>query len=584
MSRSSPTYIGTVQSVTGGIISVRLRENLVSSLVLVDGESYRIGQIGAFLRIPLGYANLYGVCSQVGAAAVPESAIEDAYKSSRWLSITLFGESISNRFERGVSQYPTVGDEVHLVTTSDLEVIYNSVESPATINVGNLAASSGISGTLDLARVVARHCTIVGSTGSGKSNLVAVLLETIATQGYPSARVLVIDPHGEYGNAIGDKGYVFRIKPEKPDEKQLTVPFWALPFDELREIAIGGLQQATDAIVRDRVLAMKSETAKDLVPPISDSNTTADSPIPFDIKQLWFESDEHERATYEDNNRTTRMEPTTRGSATELKSSIFPATASGNVAPFAPKPRGISKQLEFMRSRLLDGNFRFLFNDTKDADGNVIDIDHIVSSWVGHDRHITVLDLSGIPPEILSMITGTLLRIVYDTLFWAKDLPVSGRNQPLLIALEEAHLFLPKDGDTPANRTIQRIAKEGRKYGVGLLVITQRPTEIDGTILSQCGTMIALRLTNTADRNVVTAAMPDDLGNVAAIMPSLRTGEGLVIGEAMPIPSRIQFRRAINKPVGDDPNLAEAWRLPERPDPKYYKSAVQNWRSQSAEE
>ena len=192
------------------------------------------------------------------------------------------------------------------------------------------------------------------------------------------------------------------------------------------------------------------------------------------------------------------------------------------------------------------------------------DIDELVASWVGHDKIITVLDVSGLPSTVVAAVTGTLLRIIYDTLFWAGSLDISGRNQPLLIVLEEAHLFLPvlpEGTDTSAHRTVTRIAKEGRKYGVGLLVVTQRPAEIDSTVLSQCGSMIALRLTNSADRSKVMSAMPDDLGNIAAMLPSLRTGEGLVIGETMPIPSRILFRRAVNKPVGDDANLGSAWRL-----------------------
>jgi len=160
-------------------------------------------------------------------------------------------------------------------------------------------------------------------------------------------------------------------------------------------------------------------------------------------------------------------------------------------------------------------------------------------------------------------------------------LDVGGRRQPLIIALEEAHLFLPEGVESPAHRSAARIAKEGRKYGVGLCVVTQRPSEIDSAILSQCGTMITLRLTNTSDRAKVEATMPDELGILSGMLPSLRTGEGLVIGEAMPIPSRIQFYRAGNKLVGSDPNVAEAWRKP-RPDGSGYTRAMVNWRRLSA--
>ena len=288
--------------------------------------------------------------------------------------------------------------------------------------------------------------------------------------------------------------------------------------------------------------------------------------------------------TFKDKDRSEPSDKLVEGDAAKLRPNLYPAPNPGNKAPFAPRPRGIAKQLELLRSRLQDSRFAFLFspgeNFSPDIDGKVeMDLHELVRSWVGHDKPITVLDVSGLPSEVLSMIVGTLVRIVYDLLFWALDLPISGRNQPLLIVLEEAHIFLPEKGDTPAHRTISRIAKEGRKYGVGLCVVTQRPVEVESKVLSQCGTMISLRLTNSADRQKVEAAMPDDLGALSGMLPALRTGEGMVLGEAMPIPSRIQFYKARKRPRGDDPEMPQAWREP-RPDDKHYQSALQNWRHQ----
>jgi DNA helicase HerA-like ATPase len=215
-------------------------------------------------------------------------------------------------------------------------------------------------------------------------------------------------------------------------------------------------------------------------------------------------------------------------------------------------------------------------------DGGVAkDLDSVVASWVGHDRPITVLDISGLPANTMAAVSGTVLRIVYDALFWATNLPTSGRNQPLLIVLEEAHRILPAGVDSPAMRATTQIAKEGRKYGVGLLVVTQRPTEIEPSVLSQCGTMISLRLSNGADRAIVSGTMPDDLGNLASMLPALRTGEGLAVGEALPIPTRLRFRLASSKPQGDDPNIAKAWKAAARPDPRHYATAILNWRKQS---
>jgi hypothetical protein len=194
---------------------------------------------------------------------------------------------------------------------------------------------------------------------------------------------------------------------------------------------------------------------------------------------------------------------------------------------------------------------------------------------------VTILDVSGSPSDVLPTVVGTMLHVIYDTLFWAADLPIGGRQQPLLVILEEAHRFLPEGGDTPAHRVLATIAKEGRKYGVGLVLVSQRPTELESSVVSQCGTMIALRVTNSSDRARVSAAFPDDLGGLADLLPALRTGEGLFLGEAVFIPSRVRILRAVNKPVGDDPKLPKAWQQEKRPDSALYSKAITNWRSQS---
>jgi hypothetical protein len=586
MKQGAPTLIGRIESVKGGVVTIRLIDD-VPTFIMLDGRSYRVGQVGAFLRIPLGYTQLYAVCTIVGADAAPQTEVPNARPGYRYLSATLFGESIGGVFERGVSLYPTIDDEVHFVTPQDMRVIYGSVEQERAITVGHIAAASGISGNLDLGRLVTRHCAVVGSTGSGKSNFLAVLLEAIATQGFPSARILIIDPHGEYGSAVGQYGHVFKLSADKSKgESPLYVPFWALPFEELQAIALGPMQPASEASVRDEVIARKRDAAEHLKKQPPDTAITADSPIPFSLRKLWFELDDYERQTYQDKERTIPSAKMVTGDPEKLVSNLYPAPNPGSQAPFAhPRPRNIAKQLELLRSRIQNSCYDFLFNPgaalTPDLDGKTKgDLHELVQSWVGHEKPLTVLDVSGLPSEILSTIVGTMVRIVYDLLFWAQDLPVSGRNQPLLIVLEEAHIFLPEGGGSPAHRTICRIAKEGRKYGVGLCVVTQRPVEIESTVLSQCGTMISLRLTNSSDRTKVEAAMPDDLGALSGMLPALRTGEAMVLGEAMPIPSRIQFFKARKRPRGDDPEMPEAWRKP-RPDPVHYESALNNWRHQT---
>jgi len=587
VSHSDPTYVGNVQAVTGALVRVRLREDLLSALLLVKGQSHRVGQVGAFLRIPLGYVQLYGVCTEVGASAAPPNmTFTGADGQGRWLAIALFGETIGEHFERGVSQFPTIDDEVHLVTAEDLRIIYGETAGDDHLEIGHIASSSGIAGGLGLNKLLTRHCAVVGSTGSGKSNMVGVLLEALANPNLPSARVLVIDPHGEYASSVGTSGRVFRVTPESTDEQRLFVPFWALPFDEFCDIALGQMQPGAESAVRDEVTARKMAAAAHLRQRPPEEAVTADSPIPFCIRQLWFDLDDYERRTLADRTTGRAAVLVRPGNPDTLLSNIYPDPATGNTAPFVGPRRGISRQLEVLRSRLSDGRFRFLFSPgdrlTPTEDGSINgDLHELAASWVGHDRPITVLDVSGLPSEVRGAIIGTTLRIVYDLLFWSGDLPIAGKQQPLLIVLEEAHLYLPEGTKSAAHRTVTKIAKEGRKYGVGLLVVTQRPSEIDHTVLSQCGTLVSLRLTNSGDRSVVAAAMPDDLAGLSSMLPALRTGEALVVGEAVPIPTRIRIRRARQKIEGSDPHVSDAWAVDPRPDSAHYSTAVARWRAQS---
>lgn len=605
MPLTDPTFVGQVASVTGAVLRVRLREDMPSTLVMIGGESYRVGQIGGFFRVPLGYTNLYAVCTQIGADAAPPGNAAQEFGAAletdsrlrlsgyRWMTIVLFGEGLGGDFERGVGQYPTVGDEVHLVTNDDLKVIYGwSKEKKGTISVGQIAAASGISADVSVPGLVSRHSAVIGSTGAGKSNLVTVLLETVSDGSLPNARAIVIDPHGEYATALGDKARVFRIRPnEEAGEKPLWVPFWALPFFELQQLTLGGLQPNHEAAIRDHVLDMKVEAARKLKIPPPPETLTADSPVPFSIKQLWYELDKCERLTFTTSGNQQKAEdvcaPEEVGDAAQLKPDRYPASSPYNQAPYKNnRKRNIERQLDLMRSRLKDARFSFLFTPgggyEPTPDGTVqSDLDSLVRDWVGHDKPITIFDVSGLPSEVLSTIVGTMLRVVYDMLFWAQDLSIGGRQQPLLVVIDEAHRFVPEGGATSAHRMLSMIAKEGRKYGTGLMLVTQRPSEIDSAVLSQCGSLLALRLTNSADRTRVAAAVPDDLGGLVEQLPSLRTGEGIFLGNVMPIPSRVRVRKAMHKPVGDDPTLPEVWQTADRPDGTLYSHALMNWRAQS---
>lgn len=592
MSKNKITEIGEIDSISGNSISVKLFDNIKSNMPVIDGVVYRVGQIGSFVRIPLGYANLYGIVTQIGSGAIPDSLKEiyykdyDSFKNTSWINIVLAGEQVGKRFERGVTQYPTTGDKVHLVTINDLDIIYGGYEDSNSITVGNISVSESLDAKIDLDKLISRHCAIVGSTGSGKSNSVSVLLESIAKRNFPSSRILVIDPHGEYNDALSKYSRVIETNPKEVENK-LYIPFWALPFNELMKIFSGTISDANREYIREKVVEAKIASANENKLDVPKESITADSPIPFSIKQLWFELDDFERQTYLERAKPeTITEKIQNGDADKLKSNLYQPASAGGGSPFLNnQAKGILGFLDSVRNRLNDSSYNFLFNPgdfTPNLKGEIkSDIDSLFMDWLGNPLPITILDLSGIPSEIMSSISGTLLKIIYDGLFWGVNTKVGGKNQPLLIVLEEAHSYLKAGEHSISSRTVQMIAKEGRKYGVGLLLVTQRPSELDETVLSQCGTMIALRMNNSKDRGHIRSAVQDELQSMVDLLPSLRTGEALISGEAVKIPSRVKFFKISNAPKSSDPKASEKWLQTIENTETEYKSLLKSWRNKN---
>jgi hypothetical protein len=594
---SMNTEIGEIVSVNGNVISIQLSDNLKSNMPVIDGVVYRIGQIGSFLKIPLGYANLYGIVTQIGAAAIPEDIREllkegyDKLGNKQWLNLILVGEQVGAKFDRGVSQSPTTGDKVHLVTINDMEIIYGGFDVDNSISVGNISISESLIAKIDLNKLVSRHCAVLGSTGSGKSNAVVVLLNAIANKGFKSARILVVDPHGEYNSALKGKSNVYRINANEVDkEKELHIPFWALPFEELMSILSGNLSDQNKDYFRSKVLDAKINTVENQKMAVAKESITADSPIPFSLKKLWFELDDFERQTFTESRKPeTKTKFRVNGSAMTLVSNEYAPAAAGGGSPFLNNmAKGILGFLDSVRVKLKDSRYRFMFEPgplTPELSGETKkDLNELLFDWLGSSLPITILDLSGIPSEIMSSISGTLLKIIYDALFWGQNLPVGGKEQPLLIVLEEAHSYLKAGEKSISSKTVQSIAKEGRKYGVGLVLVTQRPSELDETVLSQCGTIIALRMNNSKDRGHIKSAIQDELQPIIDLLPSLRTGEGIISGEGVKIPSRVKFFKAANSPKSADPLVSDKWRLERENLIGEYKKLLDLWRNQKLKE
>lgn len=580
------TVIGAVKDVSGTSVSVTLRADRFSGLSFVDGQGYRIGQIGSFVKIPVGYMDLFGIVSQVGASAVPENLAKELPNGLRWMSVQLVGEGYrTGRFERGISQYPTIDDEVHLVSEADLKVIYGgSNRQNHLLRVGHIAGSESIDALVDINKLVTRHSAIVGSTGSGKSTTVAGILSALSDETrFPSARIVVLDLHGEYSKALGSRATVFKINPDSQNanEHRLCIPFWALSFDEMLRVTFGTLPPDGKArnIILERVIAAKAESIK-AWPSIglSENNLSADSPVPFSLNKLWHELYSTEFGTFY----TAKGSPLDRSTWAYEKDAAgmdLVGDADAGIPPrfrkvknikddpekinYIPDGLNIRAQLEALGSKLRVSRYDFLLHagDWHPAsDGRVAQgLAALMRDWLGSPAPITILDLSGVPSAMTNDIIGCVLRVIYDGLFWARKLSEGGRERPLLIVMEEAHAYLNDNFDGAASIVTQRIVKEGRKYGIGAMIVSQRPSEINQTILSQCGTFFAMRLSNSKDRSYVTGSLSDNLDGLTNMLPILRTGEAIILGEAVGLPMRtmIQALPKDRRPDSQDPIVCD---------------------------
>jgi len=269
--------------------------------------------------------------------------------------MVLVGEQIGRKFDRGVSQSPTTGDKVHLVTIKDLDIIYGGYDEANSIIVGNISISESLNAKIDLNKMVSRHCAILGSTGSGKSNAVGVILQAIANKNFKSSRILVIDPHGEYDSVLKGKSNVYKIKAnESNDEKELYIPFWALPFNELISIFSGNLSDQNEDYFRRKIIEARLDSVEKHDINIEKELVTADTPIPFSLKQLWFELDDFERQTYRE-----RAKPETitnkkvEGNAENLISNEYEPASAASIEWYH---RWVETEDLQIRQRILDYN------------------------------------------------------------------------------------------------------------------------------------------------------------------------------------------------------------------------------------
>ncbi len=611
-----PTRLGTVEDVTGSRVSVKLDAATTHGLLFYRGEGYRVGQVGSFVRIPAGYVDLFGIVVQVGAGAAPGPPELAAQLGTRWLRVELVGEGRrGGKFERGVSQYPSIGDAVHVVTETDLRLVYAPMDAESHVSIGRVASAEGIRAFIDLNRLVSRHSAVVGSTGSGKSTTVASLLAALSDNNkFPAARVVLLDLHGEYVRAFGDRATVFRIGADtSKGENELNIPFWALTAEELMTVSMGIITGTPLTIAQEWLLKARRASRPSGRPHgLRDADVTIDTPLPFSVHELWLHLYSVQCATHTVSENQNQSEATRAyekegdpaadsigDSATLTRPKFLAVDQSQTANPKVYKGQYAGQartHIDTLEVRLRDPRLAFLFQPGQWAarkDGSTAaDLDSLLASWLGATTPICVFDLSGIPKAVLDELVGAMLRILYDALYWGRCKPEGGRDRPLLIVLEEAHAYLGTQAKNRAAIAARQVAKEGRKYGVGLMLVSQRPSEIDGTILSQCGTTVAMRLTNEADRGHVRSCSSDSLEGLFSMLPILRTGEALVVGDAVNLPVRavIDLPPEGRRPDSEDPKVVaqrdkDGKRRPrigwtEQLYAEDYKLLVKAWRAQ----
>jgi uncharacterized protein DUF87/helicase HerA-like protein len=563
MPERNPTCIGRVRHVLGATVTVALDPELAGVAPIYRGKLQPVGQIGSLVRIPQGLVDLIASVSLLGIAelAGPLAPADNIQSGERWLQVQLLGEIDrgTRKFRRGVGTYPGLDDPVHFAAPEELREIFPE-PSERHLRLGCLAASEEVPVCLEASRLVVRHAAIVGSTGAGKTSAVASLLQNLVRGGWEAANVVVVDPHGEYARALGNSASVRSVL--AGDDTRLRVPYWALPATDIVRVFAGALGGGTfnsrfaELVAQERKAFAASADWLNLEP----SAVTADTPVPFDIRQVWHTMDSENRET-----RTVKADPasacrTHPGDAQTLRPAQFQPYGPAGQPPHKGPLYGVyGTTPDLLRLGLLDPQLRF-FQECQGTREGPDPLVGAMQEWLGAAKPISVLDFSGVPAVATDLAIGVILSLLFEVcLRSAPSGPGVGRPSPVLVVLEEAHRYLGEGAAALTCDSANRIAREGRKYGIGLLLVTQRPTELPKTALAQCGTIVALRLSNSEDQSTIRAALPDTIAGLAAVLPSLRTGEAVVSGEAVVLPARMLLDEPNPKPMADDPSLSP-WR------------------------
>jgi uncharacterized protein len=461
--------------------------------------------VGKFLGVRAGKSLLVGLIADVSLRAEPTRQEQVAVAQVDLIGEIRDNETASPHFQRGVTIYPAIGDAVSVIGSRELRLIFQN-PGARMIEVGQLQQDGTIPARLDVDEMVSKHFAVLGTTGVGKSSAVTLLLHQIMAA-RPDMRVLLLDVHNEYSRCFGTKAQVL-------NPSNVKLPFWLYNFDEIVDVFFGGrpgLEEEVDILSEvipqaKAAYAQASSTGRlALKTDAAAARYTLDVPVPYRIADLLTLLDSRMGKL---ENRSSRM--------------VY------------------HKLITRIETICNDPRYAFMFENANVGGDTMVEILSTLFRLPPKGVPMTIMQLAGFPSEVVDVVVSVTCRMAFDLGLW------SDGADPLLVVCEEAHRYMAADhsvGFAPTRRAISRIAKEGRKYGVFLGLVTQRPAELDSTILSQCSTLFAMRMTNDRDQGLLRSAVADTAANFLAFLPSLGTGEAFAFGEGVALPTRMKFRQ-----------------------------------------
>ena len=604
--------IGSIVEVAGTAIRVELDGDIAELTRTYGGRVYPIGQIASVVkihygrRVLVGYVRLLRMRSELareeGLPVPPPS------EDSRLIEADLFGEAIWHEgtgkltFHRGVRHYPLPGQGVYLTTQDELRKIYEGAESSRTdgpnpmVPIGSYVGAEGTTCYANIDRLFGMHCAIMGSTGAGKSGTVAaivhaVLKHTPKDSAVLRPRILVIDPHGEYGKAFGDRCVVYRaynILAEDADspKKELRLPYWLMTGEECRDLVIGKTEweASSENNIVYKALTHARLVARGWAAPAEEWNGKAAGAVgdpaeprptedSFRTRIAEYDRDTPDPFSLDEFAKHIRDEQGVR-----VKSGKWEAMSPSDFKPHA----SVLDKLAVLRT---DPRLTFMMSEHKAGDP---DLPEVLQQFIGNPdaskgmADVRIVDISGLPNEVAGPLTAAIARLLFQYKVWQAR--SERERDPVLLVCEEAHRYVPDAGLAEyqsAQKAIRRIAKEGRKYGIGLMLVSQRPADLERTVLSQCNSWVVMRLANATDQEHVKRFLPDSLTGLAGLLPSLSRQEALFVGEAAAVPARIVIRDLLTNQLPDsgDVRFVEGWSQPPV-DKEAIQAVVNRWRKE----